>query len=104
MSSSQQLAHDHNPWHQPQEGPLPAPHHEPEQKDLHPGPIMTVVANWLLGSMGGMITATELCLFCFGTIAILPAERTGARSQGSREVIRGENVKLGLGNQNYTSA
>jgi hypothetical protein len=27
--------------------------------------------NWLLGSMGGMIAATELCLFRFTAIAIL---------------------------------
>ena len=61
-------------------------------------------SSWLLGSMGGMIARTELCLFCFGAIAILPAEQTGARSQGSRGVVRGGNVKLGLGNQNCTSA
>jgi hypothetical protein len=27
--------------------------------------------NWLLGSMGGIIAAMELCLFRFGTIIIL---------------------------------
>jgi hypothetical protein len=59
--------------------------------------------NWLLGSMGGMTAATELCFFRFGAIAISPAERTGIRSQGSRGMVRGGNVKLGLRNQNYTS-
>jgi hypothetical protein len=59
--------------------------------------------NWLLGSMGGMTVATELCLFRFGAIAILLAERTRARSQGSIGVVRGGNVKLGLENQNCMS-
>jgi hypothetical protein len=56
--------------------------------------------NWLLGSMGGMIAAMELCLFCFGAIAVLPVERTGSKSQGNRGVVRGRKVKLGLRNQN----
>jgi hypothetical protein len=46
--------------------------------------------SWLLGSMGGMIVATVLCLFRFGTIAIFLAEREGSKSQGSRGVVRRE--------------
>jgi hypothetical protein len=54
--------------------------------------------NWLLGSMGGMLAVTELCLFRFGAIAIWPAERIEAGSWGSRGVVRGGIVKLGLRN------
>ena len=60
--------------------------------------------NWLLGSMGGMIAATELFLFYFGAIAIWPTEQTEARSRGRRGVIRGGNVKLGLRNHKRMSA
>jgi hypothetical protein len=58
--------------------------------------------SWLLGSMGGMIAATALCLFRLGAIAISRAERAGPEIQESREVAE-EKVKLGLGNQKGTS-
>jgi hypothetical protein len=60
--------------------------------------------NWLLGLMGGMIVAMELCLFRFDAIEVLPAEQTGTRSQGRRGVVRGGKVKLGLRNKKRTSA
>jgi hypothetical protein len=44
--------------------------------------------------MGGMIAAAELCVLRLGAIAISPAERTGAESQGNRGVVRSGNVKL----------
>jgi hypothetical protein len=55
--------------------------------------------SWLLGSIGGMIAAKVLCVFRFGAIVVLPAERAGSRSQGSRGVVRGEKGKLGLRNK-----
>jgi hypothetical protein len=36
--------------------------------------------------MGGMIAATVLCLFRFGSIVIFLAERAGSKSQGNRGV------------------
>jgi hypothetical protein len=64
---------------------------------------LPVNENWLLGSIGGMMAAMELYLFRFGAIAVLLAERAGSRSQGSRGVVRGGKVKLGLRNRNCTS-
>jgi hypothetical protein len=53
--------------------------------------------------MGGMIAATVLCLFCLEAIAITRAKQVDSEIQESREAAE-EKVKLGLGNQKYTSA
>jgi hypothetical protein len=54
-------------------------------QNSHPRQItdMWLPANgsWLLGSMGGMIKTTTLCLFHLGAITISRAERVGSRIQ-----------------------
>jgi hypothetical protein len=68
---------------------------------LHEMMVLELVLRRTLSDTGvsQMTTATEVWFFRLGTIAILSAGRTRAKSEGNRGVVQGGNVKLGLRTQ-----